>query len=132
MDPEELARQESITAQYFSDWTTLAAPYSSTVIINTARPQEVCMCSSVCACVFDLYVHICVCVYIYIHVYMYMYIYIYIYYSVCVCVCMCVQDYLIDCTTLAASCTPTVIINTERPQKVHVCERECVYYSVCV
>ena len=33
--------QEAITSQYFEEWTTLAAPYSSTMIFNTARPMEV-------------------------------------------------------------------------------------------
>uniref|UniRef100_A0A7S4UE86 CBM20 domain-containing protein n=1 Tax=Guillardia theta TaxID=55529 RepID=A0A7S4UE86_GUITH len=38
--PEELERQEMLTSQYFRDWTTLSAPFSSTLIFNTARPQE--------------------------------------------------------------------------------------------
>jgi hypothetical protein len=29
-----------VTSQYFNEWTTLAAPFSSTLIFNTARPQE--------------------------------------------------------------------------------------------
>ena len=29
-----------MTSQYFNEWTTLAAPFSSTLIFNTARPQE--------------------------------------------------------------------------------------------
>lgn len=32
--------QEMVTSQYFKEWTTLAAPFSSTLIFNTARPQE--------------------------------------------------------------------------------------------
>jgi hypothetical protein len=32
--------QEMVTSQYFNEWTTLAAPFSSTLIFNTARPQE--------------------------------------------------------------------------------------------
>jgi len=40
MTQEELARQEMVTSQYFNEWTTLAAPFSSTLIFNTARPQE--------------------------------------------------------------------------------------------
>jgi len=40
VDPDELAKQEQGVSNYFSDYTTLAAPYSSTVIFNTARPQE--------------------------------------------------------------------------------------------
>eukprot|EP00291_Cryptomonas_curvata_P027423 CAMPEP_0172210388 /NCGR_PEP_ID=MMETSP1050-20130122/35714_1 /TAXON_ID=233186 /ORGANISM="Cryptomonas curvata, Strain CCAP979/52" /LENGTH=254 /DNA_ID=CAMNT_0012890513 /DNA_START=337 /DNA_END=1098 /DNA_ORIENTATION=- len=40
ISPEELMRQEAITSQYFEEWTTLAAPYSSTMIFNTARPME--------------------------------------------------------------------------------------------
>jgi len=40
MSQEELTRQEMVTSQYFSEWTTLSAPFSSTLIFNTARPQE--------------------------------------------------------------------------------------------
>jgi hypothetical protein len=29
-----------VTSQYFKEWTTLAAPFSSTLIFNTARPAH--------------------------------------------------------------------------------------------
>lgn len=32
--------QEMVTSQYFKEWTTLAAPFSSTLIFNTARPAH--------------------------------------------------------------------------------------------
>ena len=40
MTQEELSRQEMVTSQYFKEWTTLAAPFSSTLIFNTARPPD--------------------------------------------------------------------------------------------
>lgn len=35
-----LLPQEIVTSQYFKEWTTLAAPFSSTLIFNTARPAH--------------------------------------------------------------------------------------------
>jgi len=40
MTQEELTRQEMVTSNYFQEYTTLSAPFSSTLVFNTARPQE--------------------------------------------------------------------------------------------